>query len=371
MGYIGKHGRKQLGGWFADNWTLDSRNRVTLGTRIDYENSADAVFLSPRASWFHQIDSKRELTLGAGLYSQDNYEFYYRDNNPKLASEKALHMNAEYSWDVTPDYKLEFSGWGKFYYDLATIRMRSLGEITDMYQFEEGLSHELGIEEWELSEYIRNLDSTQNTYDMNLDEYRALLGDEIVDRTIDIYGKQEMVFDNNGIGLACGAEARLHYDPTPFWRGWVSYDASLSKRQDERDGVWYNFRKHRMWAVKWHNYFDMPGQWELSFKLEYSSGLVYTGYTDLMEYDWEAEHGDTLLVIERKNNRRYAPYTKFDIRLEKNSTLFGHPTLFFFEVWNATNEPNFILTDSETGRIKYFDLSYPFPIVFLGYEFRW
>jgi len=78
-----------------------------------------------------------------------------------------------------------------------------------------------------------------------------------------------------------------------------------------------------------------------------------------------------LMVVEQKNNRYYSPYFKGDIRLEKNSKFFGHPTMFFFEVWNATNEPNFILTDSKTGAIKFFDLNYPFPIVFLGYEFRW
>jgi hypothetical protein len=369
MDYRGTRTRRLFGGWFSDNWTIDSKNRVTLGTRLDFETSSHSAFLSPRGSWFHKINDRHELSVSAGLYSQDNFEFYNLHLNPHLSSEKAAHLNVEYSWDITPEFKLELSNYGKFYYDLATPHLSPTGTIDD-YTLIEGIAQEMGMNLDELYDWAYQQDSTMYYGDDSV--VRQLVGEEMYQTVVNKYGDQTLAFDNQAIGYAYGSEAKLHYDPTQVWRGWLSLEASVSKRQDESDGPWYNFRKHRPWAIKWHNYFDMPGAWELSFRMEYSAGLVYTGYTDLLSMDsWDVQPGDTLFVVEKKNNRHYSAYGRFDIRLEKNSTFFGHPSMFFFEVWNSTNEPNFILTDSETGSIKFFDLNYPFPIVFLGYEFRW
>ncbi len=366
MDYQGIDYRKVLGGWFSDKWTLDSNNRIELGTRIDYEQPAQSVFLSPRASWFHRLSPRQEITLGTGLYSQDNYEFYYRHYNQKLLSEKAWHANAEWSMDLTPDYRIEVSNYGKYYYDLATPHLVPTGTIS----FD---ALESAMEQW----FGMDPDSVlgndpDNPQDVYLEDYRNAIGEPYFSMLVQALGFKTLAFDNSGIGYAIGSEVRLHYDPTRIWRGWISAEASRSERQDKEDGRWYAFRKHRPWAIKWHNYFDMPGDWELSLRLEHSAGLAYTGYTvsDLYS-DGYANESDTLFVVDPKNNKRYSSYTRFDIRLERNSTLFGHPFMTFFEVWNSFNTPNFLLTDNQTGELKFMDLNYPFPIYFTGVEFRW
>jgi hypothetical protein len=320
MDYTGTRTRYTVGTWLADQWKVNADNRLSLGTRIDWEDVSHDVFLSPRVSWFHRVNVQHELTFSAGLYHQDNFEFYYRHLNPSLASEKCVHLNAEWSYDITPDYRMELMNYGKYYYDLASAQL------------------------------VDYLDRSAKLYDS--------------------YGQHTLTYTNAGIGFAAGSELRLHYDPTSVWRGWISGEASLSKRKDSEDGIWYNFRRHRPWSIKWHNYFKMPSDWEFSVRYTYAGGMVYTGYQDLTSSEG-ASDGDTVFVVERKNSRRYSPYSRVDFRLEKNHTIFGHPALSYFEVWNAFNTPNFLLTDNETGQLKFYDLSYPMPVFYYGIEWRW
>ena len=43
----------------------------------------------------------------------------------------------------------------------------------------------------------------------------------------------------------------------------------------------------------------------------------------------------------------------------------------YFEVWNAFNSANFLLTHSETGKLRYMDANYPVPVFYSGLEWRW
>jgi len=353
MDYAGTRSRLTTGAWFSDQWTLNSDNRLTLGTRLDWEDVSGDIFLSPRVSWFHRVNTQHELTFSAGLYHQDNFEFYYRHLNPNLASEKSAHLNAEWSYDITPDYRLEVMNYGKYYFDMASPR----------------LVH--SIDRDKLSSFLST--TQKNLENLSEQELRSMLGETLYAELLEYAPISTLSYDNSGIGVALGSEVRLHYDPTRIWRGWISGETSLSKRRDTVGGTWYNFRRHRPWAIKWHNYFDMPGDWEFSVRYTYTGGMVYTGYHDYSyRYeDNEAQLGDTLFTIERKNNRRYSPYARLDFRLERNHTLFGHPAVTYFEVWNALNTPNFLLTDSETGKLKFYDASYPLPIFYSGIEWRW
>ena len=359
MDYVGSVDRTQWGMYASDNWTLDENNRVTLGARLDFENAANSLSFSPRISWLHRLSPRQELSLSTGIYAQDNFEFYYRHLNPKLKPEKAGHFNAEWSLDITPDYRIEISSYAKKYWDLAAGHLVSTGKI-DEYDARDGLHNMYDIDRDVL-------------WNMPESEYHKTVSPAQWDSVLLMYGEKTLAYDNAAVGWALGTEFKLNYDPTPIWRGWASAEISMSKRQDDRDGVWYNFRRHRPWAIKLHNYFDMPSDWEFSVRLEHSAGLVYTGYTDFNfnSFGFEVDNSDTLFVIEKKNNRRYAYYNRLDFGLKRNFKFFGLPAVSFMEVWNAFNTPNFILRDSETGALKNADLSYPIPVFFSGFELRW
>jgi hypothetical protein len=72
-----------------------------------------------------------------------------------------------------------------------------------------------------------------------------------------------------------------------------------------------------------------------------------------------------------RNGARYTPYARWDVRLSKEFRVMGHPMQSYFEIWNAFNTPNFMLSDARTKTWKFVDLNYPVPILFLGLNFRW
>lgn len=80
---------------------------------------------------------------------------------------------------------------------------------------------------------------------------------------------------------------------------------------------------------------------------------------------------DTLFHAGPRNGARYAPYSRWDLRLSREWALKRHSLESFFEIWNLFNTPNFLLRDSATEAWKFVDLNYPIPILFLGISGRW
>lgn len=368
----GQTNRLALGAWISDRWKMDAYNRLELGARLDFESASNSVFLSPRVSWFHQLRHNHELSFSGGLYHQDDFDFLYRAKNPELKSEKAWHFNAEYSWDISDAYRVEWNQYFKWYYDLVGIRLHRSKHIqySTMVNF---INDVLINDDTLFSNYA---DTLLNAFgganeQENLNRAISYLPEEMQNLLYDFAGEREVRFSNLGHGFAIGSELSLRYHPLPKWRGWLSAEISLSKRKDDDLNFWYNFRNHRPWAIKWHNYVDLPSNWEYSLRIDHSAGLAYTGFTNYEDLFEMLSSRDTLFVIERKNNRRYMPTTRLDMRLERNSQLFGHPFKTYFEIWNMFNSPNFILRDSESGALKWFTFSYPFPVIFSGIEFHW
>ena len=80
---------------------------------------------------------------------------------------------------------------------------------------------------------------------------------------------------------------------------------------------------------------------------------------------------DTLFSSGPRNGARYSPYARWDLRLSREIPIGRHKLESYFEVWNAFNSPNVLMTDSRSGEWKFVDLNYPIPILFLGISGRW
>ena len=368
MDYEGKRTQYYSSLYFGDDYKLDSKQRFELGGRLEHESHSGDLFLAPRVSYFKSLDVITELTLASGLYSQNEFDFYYQHFNNDLVSEKAWHTNFELSHDFTPHYSIEWSSYTKYYYDLASSTLRSTDEINvdlfwdamalvtqiDAYQEREALASSLGYELWEFNDQIEDVAEQALTF----------LPKNQADDVTAAISKKNLNYHSRGVGYALGSEVTFKYDPNRTWRGWISLDVSVSERRDRENSNWYAFKEHRPWNIKWHNYFDMPNDFELAIKGTMSAGKAYTGFKTF------PNKSDTVLVIEEKNSRRFAPYTRVDLRLSQEDTFFGYPATSYFEVWNMFNEPNYILTDSETGEFKSVEYNYPIPIFFVGYEVR-
>jgi hypothetical protein len=355
--------------YVGHNWYPSAKDRLESGMRLEYEWASSDFFPAPRIAWYHSLAENRELSLAAGLYSQNTYPFYYRVYNEKLKSEKAAHINGEWSWDFYPGWALELAIWSKYYFDLATPDLKRLdnlarnlidADILNAFLDVEELSRETGLNEYEIEELF--YEGAQAALELLNEEDQALV--------LDALGERRLDFHNNGYGLAMGTELSFRYKPADLWSGWFSLELSRSGRTEDDLDFWYPFRHHRPWAVKWHNFFKMPNKFEISLRYQLQAGMYYTGYTDFAEMA-DMGQNDTLFLVERKNKEQYDYYNRLDIRIAKNDTLFGHPFVSYFEIWNALNEPNLILRDHETKHWVWFDFNYPFPVIFSGFEWRW
>lgn len=343
-----------IGAYVSDQWSLDARHRLTTGLRLETDSYAQDLFLSPRLAWFQAMGAKDELTLATGLYSQADFPFHIRAANPGLRSEKAFHFNAEWTHAFSKAYRLEIQAYQKNYYDLVVPVTVNTGKLN-----------------WD-SGVLSRIDSA---------EFNALSPAD-KQLVIDLFGERRLDYENGGLGKASGAEVSFFYDPNKVWNGWVSAEVGYSRRLDQPGQRPYDFRQSRPWAFNWVNYFHMPSNYELALRARFASGLPYTDYSSLDFGDggvgggfgngnpWNSE-SDTLFQVGPRNGKRYAPYSRWDLRLTKDFHIRKHAMQSYFEIWNAFNTPNFIMSDSRTGNWKFVDLNYPIPILFLGLNYRW
>jgi hypothetical protein len=330
------------GFFLGDEWQLSPKFKIHSGLRAEYEQRNADLFFSPRFSCFFNLDSANEFTLAAGLYSQNDHPFYIRFKNPETPSEKSGHVNAEWTHHLTPRYRLEWQNYYKYYYHLQTTGLVNTKKL-----------------DWKNNTYIAYLSKG---------EFESL-PDSLQDIFISHFGEREERYAARGTGHAFGSEISFFYDPAPQWSGWFSAEYAYSKRRDTPNGIRYDFQFNRPWSVNWVNRFRFPkGKTELAIRGKWAAGLPYTDFK-IREFNPELEKTDTLFVVKKRHGRRYVHYSRADIRLTRHGKLAGRPFQTYLGIWNIMNRPNFLLRDSKTDRIRFFDLSYPIPIIFLG--MRW
>jgi hypothetical protein len=340
--YSGSSSGTLSGAYAADEWSLDDRHRLTVGLRAEADSWSGTAFLSPRLAWYQGLGARDELTLAAGLYSQSDLPFNYRDANPGLEPEKAFHFNAEWTHHFSDHYRMELQAYQKNYYDLAVPVLRNTGRI-----------------DWS-SDLLKGIDSAGF----------ETLSPEVKQAILNRFGEKDVGYVNGGVGKAGGCELSFFYDPHPAWSGWISAELAYSKRLDFPDQPVYDYRYGRPWALNWVNYFHMPSNYLLSLRARYAAGLPYSDYL-YRGLPGSKPAGDTLFYLSPRDHARYAAYGRWDLRLAKEFRAGRHPMQFYTEVWNMFNSPNFIMRDARTGQWKFFDANYPIPILFMGIDWRW
>jgi hypothetical protein len=339
--------------YVSGEYDFDAAHRLVLGLRAETDSYANKPFLSPRASYFQGVGKRDELAFAAGLYSQADFPFQIRGVNRSLEPEKAFHFNAEWTHLFSPGYRLECDLYQKNYFDLVVPFLVNAGHL-----------------DWG-SDLLHDMDSAA---------YAALpkaQRDSFVAR----YGDRTMGYRNGGAGKAGGAEISFFYDPSRSWGGWFTAEFGYSKRQDAPDERVYDYRYERPWAFNWVNHFQLPNRFTMALRARYAAGTPYTDYVAYGSAGDDIGSGfttrsadpenDTLFYAGPRNGKRYSAYSRWDLRLARDFSAGRHPMEAYFELWNAFNTPNFLMTDAQTRQWKFVDLNYPIPILFLGISGRW
>ena len=320
-------------------WRLDSCKTLDYGMRLDVRNF-NSINISPRANLKIRYNRQQEFSLAVGFFVQDNFPFYVYAINPNVVPEKSIQLNAEWSYNLSKYFRFEWQNYYKYYYDLVIPKLSSTNRISNTL---------VDL----LPEELRELIS--GDVDSNAISTLPVI---VQNQIFEIIGEKTLTYKTQGTGYILGTEFSLFFDPKPYWRGWLSFELLTSQRNDLEGALPYRFGKFRPWSVNLVNYFDMPGNHIITLRWKYAAGQPYTNYN----FDTQS--------IGTRNGSQYIPYNRFDFRLSKQSTIFGTPIVYYFEVWNAFNSPNFLLIDNETNDIKFFNFSVPIPFLFLGIEWQ-
>ncbi len=336
--------------WAEHRWDVDSKTRVRAGLRLSTLPDGSLEIPNPRLQVQRQVTQKDLVGVGLALHTQSELPFEWRlAATTPLVPEKAWLGIVEWEHSFAPGWRSTFSGWGKLYQDLASSSIRHL-PLVDSTEYNA-----------QIEDYLRT----------NPD--RINLPDSVRQQIAWWLEPREMAYASTGQGWATGAEASLRYQPTSGWMGWASVEWSMSRRKDRPDGIWYPFGLERPWKLSWVNAFQIDKKWQLSVRYCAMAGNPYTPFeigSGSSTAKTDSTSPDTALWIGSRNSGRFAPYQRLDLRVSRESTMFGKPATFYYEVWNALNDPNFVLRDDQTGQFRNINMNLPFPVVFLGCEVR-
>lgn len=374
--------------WIEQQWDPGDDTRVRAGLRME-DGSSGWNWPDPRVQIQHQLGENDLLGLGVGLHTQNELPFEWRlSASEPLVPEKVWMTVLEWEHTFAPGWRSTVSGWGKYYQDLASPSLERYGEV-DTNAYTQELWQYINEHQSEFPDSLRSFTcpegSTMDSCDELMAQFRAKVFEWVPASTRssihDWMMSKRLRYASTGIGFATGLEASLRFQPAQAWTGWGSLEWSVSRRRDRPDGQWVPFALQHPWKATLVNAFRIDRTWELSVRYTAMGGNPYTPFKF-----WDDEFGDTretvpdgssgadevdtVLWIGARNSGTLAPYQRLDLRLSRGTTIWGQPATYYYEIWNALNDPNMILRDAETGQFLWVQWNVPFPVMFVGLEMR-
>ncbi|MBI3611452.1 MAG: TonB-dependent receptor [Nitrospirae bacterium] len=261
--------------YLQDTLHLPSRLDLTLGGRADYFGLTRALDFSPRLSALLHLTEDQRIKAAYGYY---------------------------YEW---PDRNGEFiKGFGTP--DIGSSR---------------AIHYVLGYER----RFSPAVDLDLQVY------YKAL------DHLIVTSNDPGVVYDNDGVGYATGAELLLRHRLTDRFFGWLSYAYSISKRRNHSGEDWRLSDYDRPEAITLVGSYQLTQRWNLGGRWRFTSGAPYTPVIgsafDPVNNRYDPIYGEV-------NSRRLPPSHRLDLRAEYKKAYDTWILTTYLEIWNVYNRRN-------------------------------
>ncbi len=333
-----------VNGYIQDEWHATDRLALSWGMRLEF-SSADATLMpSPRVCAKYSLNETHELIGALGMYTQNNYDLASLALSDQLKPEKVWHASIGEERRLLPWLTHKVDIYGKYYFDLTSEFITQ-----DFSDFVNRLISDTTGEL--LQQYILRVNDPNN----------PMTTEEIIHQITGKDGIYTSTFENSGKGVAYGIDYMLRYNPADFWSGWISASLGNSIRQRNPGWRWHDSPFSRPLLLYLVNYYRLPRKYEIAVKYRFMSGVPYTEFST---------KGDSALVIGPYNNKRYAPYHRFDFKISKGFELKHSSGHLYLEVWNPTNVPNFLLRDRKGGGAQSFAMNWPIPFIYLGIDLK-
>jgi hypothetical protein len=143
---------------------------------------------------------------------------------------------------------------------------------------------------------------------------------------------------NDASGTASGIDMQVIYSNAGFY-GWISYGYLFARQTLVNDTIGSSFPRYtdQRHTLAVTGEMDLGSGWSINSRIAYGSGYPFT--PSIVVYNnskkiWE-------WIPSRKPNSEYLPsYSRVDLRVAKDFTIFGAPTSVFLDVSNIFNTKN-------------------------------
>jgi outer membrane receptor protein involved in Fe transport len=341
--YKGARKYYNAGFYLHDSWDIIPRLHLDIGARAEYSRSDHTTTFSPRFALNFNATKNNELILSAGHYTQNNYDISAIALSDDLKPEKVWHGSIGCESRLLPWLNQKIDFYGKYYYDL-------------------------------LSEIIVPVKDRENLNNPEPTSFPDGSNNDITEYLSPFYATYRSKYINDGKGYAFGTEYMLRFYPFDFWHGWISLSLGKSVRQRKEGWRKHPFPLDRPILISVHNYYRLPKQYEIGLKYRYMSGLPYTS---VEEKDDQIEIGAFnnrryapyhRFDLRAFNNRRYAPYHRFDLRFSRGFSIKDAKGHFYIEIWNSMNAPNLFSLDNKSKEMITLSTNLPSTILFIGFD---
>lgn len=271
-------------GYIENVVQLSDRLLLNIGGRVDYFNLNKALTWSPRVNLAYRIDG--------GLTVRGAWGYYFQSPNSRQIAYSTVS-------------------------DTNTQPQKAIHYVL-------GAGYRIGLDREEQS--FLNI-KVEGFYK----NYNNLMSANLTTSGLVYYSRK-----NDAVGSSKGADIYIMC-VTPGFYGWVSYGYLMSS-QNVLNDAYHSFPRNtdQRHTLAIAGELDLGLQWNIALRFVYGSGYPHTPL--LVQYDSSNTRWDW--VSGAPNSEILPSYSRTDIRISKNTDLFGLAASAFFDVSNVFDVRN-------------------------------
>ncbi|WP_160280115.1 TonB-dependent receptor plug domain-containing protein [Cellvibrio mixtus] len=265
--------------YLLDNWQVTDRVNVEVGVQRSGNDYTDDYFVNPRAALSWGLTDSLTLISSAGEYNRtpDVDTILRVVGNPELHALEAKHF--------TYGFKNEFNDYWSV--------------IVEGYHKE-----------------LTNLPLALNNGEPDAN----------------------LFYTNDVEGEVNGVDLMLNKNLSNKWFGWVSVSYAESERTNLRTGQTRTYTLDTPWLVNLVANYQLTQKWNAGFRFNYRSGEATTKIIGIQP---NPDFSDKYIPIYGEAfGTRLPPYTRLDVRFERDLVMFGKESSFFIDILNVLNREN-------------------------------
>ncbi len=270
------------------DWKPTDRLELIPGVRVDWFNDKPGTYVQPRLMARYRVAHETWLKAGAGLFYMPPQAPY--DNpvlgNPAVRPEQAIHLTVGIETRPIRKFRALSLEVNAFYKDLRDLAVDS-------------------------SDY-------------------TLRGGMV----------KPLVYSDEGIGRAYGADFLLKNDSSKYVYGWIAYTIMKSERQDHPGQPWRPFEYDQTHILTLIVGYHLPYDFDVGVRFRYATGNPDTSLLAGALTVFDADRDTYYPQPGAPYATRMPDFVQLDLRIDKRFVFKTWILGAYIDISNITNQPN-------------------------------